>query len=97
MPSDISIGAAGRLLRNLAESSPTDAGQLDAWYDRADEFQLLLKEHSALSELIPHFVWHYLADADIRARDPDYRALQQAQILEIISELEGVPTDPAAT
>jgi hypothetical protein len=55
MPSDISIAAAGRLLRSLAKSSPTDAGQLDAWYDRADEFQLLLKEHSALSELIPHF------------------------------------------
>ncbi len=88
MPSDLLIADAARSLRRLAESSPTDATKLAEWYERASEFQVFLKAHPALSDVMPHFVYHYLADADIRAREPDYHDDQQTHILEIISELE---------
>jgi len=77
------------MLRELAEATPTDARELRAWYERTREFEALLRSDSgALSDAIPHFVWHYLSDADIRVRDLAYRADQQATILEIIMALE---------
>jgi hypothetical protein len=77
------------MLRELAESTPEDAHALPAWYKHAREFEAVLRsDRGALSDAIPHFVWHYLADADIRARDLAYRADQQATILEIIVALE---------
>ena len=79
----------GHRLRELADSSPTNVSDLPAWYKRASEFEAVLRaDGGALSDSIPHFVWHYLADADIRARDLAYRADQQAAILEIIIALE---------
>ena len=80
---------AGRMLRELAESTPEDTRELPAWYERAREFEAVLQsDRGGLSNAIPHFVWHYLADADIRACDVAYRADQQATILEIIMALE---------
>jgi hypothetical protein len=77
------------MLRELAESTPEDATQLPAWYERAREFEAMLRADTGpLRDAIPHFVWHYLADADIRARDDGYRTDQQAEILEIIMALE---------
>ena len=77
------------MLRELAESTPDDVRQLPAWYERAREFEAMLRSDTgALWDAIPHFVWHYLADADIRARDDGYRTDQPATILEIIMTLE---------
>ena len=77
------------MLRELAESTPEDVRQLPAWYERAREFESILRSDTgSLSDAIPHFVWHYLADADVRARDAGYRTDQQATILEIIMALE---------
>jgi hypothetical protein len=91
MPSD-KIAFAGRALRRLAECSPTDPSELNDWNERAREFEQFLKMQPDLCNAIPHFVWHYLADADIRAREPQYRAGQQTKILRIASELEtGTP------
>jgi hypothetical protein len=90
MPNADALRQLGRMLRELAESTPEDARELPAWYERAREFESVLRsDGGALSDAIPHFIWHYLADADIRARDLTYRAEQQVAILEIISALEG--------
>ena len=89
MPNTDALRQAGRTLRELAESTPVDRDELAAWYERARQFEAVLRSDSgALSDAIPHFVWHYLADADIRVRDLAYRADQQATILEIIVALE---------
>ena len=32
----------------------------------------------------PHFVYHYLADADIRERDLEYADIQRAELREIV-------------
>ena len=89
MPNEDAIRRAGRMLRELAESTPEDRRHLAGWNERAREFETLLRSDAgALSDAIPHFVWHYLADADIRVRDAAYRADQQAAILEVIIALE---------
>ena len=89
MPNANALRQAGRMLRELAESTPEDARDVPAWYERTREFEAVLRsDGGALSDAIPHFVWHYLADADIRVRDLAYRADQQATILEIIVALE---------
>ena len=97
MASQNLIQEAAFILRRLAESTPTNSDQLPEWYNRSREFQAFLKAHPAVCDVMPHFVHHYLADADIRAREPEYRAEQQGQILEIISEFEAgrIPPDSA--
>ena len=89
MPNTDALRQAGRMLRELAESTPNDRSELPAWYERAREFEAVLRaDNGALTDAIPHFVWHYLADAAIRARDLAYRADRQATILGIIADLE---------
>ena len=86
----------GRLLRELAESTPATKDKLPGWYDRAQEFQDFLSASPGLIDVLPHFVHHYLADADIRVRDEAYRAEQQSTILEVISAFERGETPPTA-
>jgi hypothetical protein len=88
MPNEDALRRAGRMLRALAESTPESAHQLPAWYERAREFETVLNSDGTLVDAIPRFVWHYLADADIRVRDLAYRGDQQATILEIVNSLE---------
>jgi hypothetical protein len=88
VPNANALRRAGRMLRELAESTPEDARHLPVWYERAREFEAMLRSDTGALSAIPHFVWHYLADADIRARDDAYRTDQQAAILEIIIALE---------
>jgi hypothetical protein len=42
-------------------------------------------------------VEHFLADADIRIRDRDYRAMQEAKMRELISSLRSGDVDTAGT
>ena len=97
MPNTDALRRVGRALRGLAETTPEHRSELPAWYERAREFQALLRSESgALSDAIPHLVWHYLADADIRVRDLAYRSDQQATILDIITALEAGRTPECA-
>jgi hypothetical protein len=79
---------AGRL-RELATVSPRSAGELQAWYAAAKEFEAWLSARPAqLVDRVPHFVWHYLADADIRSKDEAYRRHQERELAVILAELE---------
>ncbi len=41
----------------------------------------------------PHEIWHYLADADIRAREPDYGVAQERVVADYIASIRaGHPT-----
>lgn len=66
--------------------SPRDA--LDEWYKRAREFERSMSSRSPGIE-IPHDVWHFLADADIRSRADEsaYRDSQEDLVRRFISEL----------
>ena len=38
---------------------------------------------------VPHFLWHWLADADIRVKDSEYRRSQVAQLETVLQQMEG--------
>jgi hypothetical protein len=80
---------AGRL-RELAAISPRSAVELQAWYAAAKEFEGWLSARPAqLLDQVPHFIWHYLADADIRAKDDAYRRHQERELAVVLAQLEG--------
>ena len=87
----------GRQLRALAETSPLSRSDLAAWHKRSCNLELSLRQNAQLCDSLPHFVWHYLADADIRVKDAIYRADQQVLIYGIISALERGELPPDAT
>ncbi len=45
-------------------------------------------EYKELTDTLPHFVWHYLSDADIRFKDKGYKQKQDVEIASIIQEIE---------
>ena len=79
-------------LRELRRTSPSDKSGLDAWDAAARNFS------EAVSIRLPPQVMHYLHDADIRIKDPDYRAAQDEMIDGVISDLEaGIVSAPIGT
>ena len=72
-------------MRQLAELPCSTPAEVKSWYAEAGVFEAYVQTSDVE---LPHFVWHYLSDADIRARDSEYRASQDREIREIISELE---------
>ncbi len=58
-------------------------GELEAWYGESERVQKELPERFPDLDY-PHEVWHFLADADIRARDAGYREYQERIIKDFI-------------
>ncbi|HEU0154168.1 MAG TPA: hypothetical protein VFQ84_12575 [Arenimonas sp.] len=78
----------------MSDSSPLDRSLLPAWRQEADAFaERLGAEFCAVD--MPEEVWHFLHDADIRAKDPRFREIQIQMIHELIQELEnGIVPEP---
>ena len=58
----------------------------------------LRKMDQSVYDSLPHFIEHYLADADIRMKDRRYCEAQQKQIDDIIKRLEtGANQAPQST
>jgi hypothetical protein len=72
-------------LQTLAAKPVTNRKQLAEWRKEADRFEESLTPEQA--DAVPHFVWHYLADADIRLRNAEYRADQERRLLVALEEL----------
>jgi hypothetical protein len=76
-------------LRALSQMPLNTENERKACCECADRIQHHLNtENKDMTNTLPHFVWHYLADADIRFKDKSYRRSQDAEIAEIIKELE---------
>lgn len=77
-------------LTRLVNFVPVTKDELLQWYEQARSFQ-----ESSLLTWAPHFVWHYLADADIRMRDDVYAELQTRRIITMLAFLDRgiMPTD----
>ena len=43
---------------------------------------------SSISNIVPHFLWHFLADADIRFKDPEYAAGQRERLRVCIDQIK---------
>ena len=80
-------------LRELQRTSPVDIADLADWDASARKFS------SALDVPLPPQVMHYLHDADIRMKDPEYRVSQDEMIAGVISDLESgiVPASTSTT
>lgn len=76
-------------LRELSQMPLNTDSDLGACCVRADKIQLQLEtQDKAMTDTLPHFVWHYLSDADIRFKDKRYKLSQDAELAGIIQELE---------
>ncbi|WP_369935353.1 hypothetical protein [Xanthomonas tesorieronis] len=67
-------------LGELAAMRPVDVSGLRNLQQRCETLSQHLAAHSELSNLTPELVWHFLADADIRFKDPVYAQMQWAQM-----------------
>ncbi len=72
-------------LQTLAALPVTNRKQLAAWKLEADQLEQSITEDEA--DYVPQFVWHYLADADIRLRNAGYRADQERKLELVIRDL----------
>ncbi len=73
-------------LRRLLEQEQDLSTDIKAWDKAVETFRSELTTEEI--NLIPHFVWHYLADADIRAKDKSYKEQQEKEIEIVIKEME---------
>lgn len=72
-------------LQTLAASPLTNRKELAAWRLEANRLEESFTPEQADS--MPHFVWHYLGDADIRLRNAGYRADQERRLQQLFREL----------
>ena len=75
-------------LRELAAWPVRSRAHLDGWYARAKAVTDKLMKDASVTMGMSDFIWHYLADADIRLKDPRYAQDQGASLAEFIAELE---------
>lgn len=80
--------SAAACLRMLLESEPASAEQVSAWYARAEALKRTLQS-SVCGIDVPHLIWHYLDDADIRFRDGSYAQDQILAVEKIVEEWGG--------
>ena len=72
-------------LQTLAARPVTNRKELAAWRLEADRLEESFTPEQA--DTVPPFVFHYLADADIRLRNAGYRADQERRLQLTLGEL----------
>ncbi|MBX9402320.1 hypothetical protein K4L06_13480 [Lysobacter sp. BMK333-48F3] len=73
------------IVRELLDTEPASKAEMKDWYEKAREAKALMELD--VGELdVPHALWHYLEDADIRLKDPEYSKVQIAHIEETIRD-----------
>lgn len=71
----------------LIEMEPKSEAEMMAWYEVAKKVKSLM-EFDKGDLQVPHALWHYLDDADIRMKDQRYAAEQTLQIKETLRRWE---------
>ncbi|MFL6375048.1 MAG: hypothetical protein ACJ73D_10300 [Pyrinomonadaceae bacterium] len=86
----------GEALQRLALFVPVSKEEMGRWYEEAEILKRdYLYGSNGLAPYLSFFIWHYLADADIRMKSTDYAAVQQDRVSQLITNLkQGVlPSD----
>ena len=68
------------VLREIAAARPSSPSELLAIQARCSALSRQLTSQWHLADQVPEFVWHFLADADIRYKDPRYAEMQFTQM-----------------
>lgn len=76
------------LLSELMRKDISTKEGLRDWYVEARRVQDTLTSAGGLGPFVPELIWHYLADADIRAKDSAYREQQDAFVRAFVTLLE---------
>jgi hypothetical protein len=87
------IKQIGEALAALVDFVPSSKFELKDWYDQAQQFK---DDHIIYpNKGVPHFLWHYLSDADIRMKDEKYAEMQDGRIKVLLQYLNNgiMPTD----
>ena len=74
-------------LRALAQRTPRTRDDLRQLQEDSLALALHIQRNMALHN-VPHSVWHFLHDADIRFKDAAYAEMQLSQISEVLGECE---------
>ena len=74
------------VLRGLAEERPGTPLDAAEHANCCVSLSLFLAKSGSYSGEVPHLVWHFLSDADIRATSPEYAQVQREQLLLLITE-----------
>jgi hypothetical protein len=87
----------GRLadeLERLLASEPVKKEQLERWHNDAANVVAFIQTNESLKE-VPHFLWHYFSDADIRLEGGEYATIQRERLQLVIKRLRmgSMPTD----
>lgn len=88
----LTIGDFAQRVRDLARQPVRTPEELARW--QAAAAQLRMAVTPVVADQVPHLVWHYLDDADIRFRDDQYR---QNQEQELEAALQGIANDERLT
>lgn len=75
-------------LRRLSSMQLSNKVEMELWYKAANELKTKIESDPDWKEMIPHFFWHYISDADIRMKDPQYSEMQLKIWNKIITDLE---------
>ena len=84
----MSISEVVRSIRVLSERPIDSPETLKTWNVEAAALRRAIEQRPEVTGRVPHFVWHYLADADIRFKDPAYAQSQQRQLREALAAME---------
>jgi hypothetical protein len=83
-----------RDLERLLELPAQTKSELSAWYEEALAVQERIESSKELPS-IPHSLWHFFSDADVRATSPEVRDQQCKQVRRHIAVLAtgAIPPD----
>ena len=86
--------ALARDLQRLLDLPARTKPELGAWYKEARAVQERIRESKVLHD-IPHSLWHFFSDADVRAKAPEVRDAQFEEVRRHIAVLAtgAVPPD----
>lgn len=78
-------------IRELLDSEPNTKEGMQTWSEDAEKIMRLMEmDHGSLG--LPHELWHYIHDVDIRVKDGEYRRIQVELIKEVIDHWGGAIT-----
>jgi hypothetical protein len=72
-------------VRKLASQPVRTPEDLAQWQDAAAQLEAAVPP--SVADQVPHRIWHYLADADVRFRDDEFRVAQERELAEAPQEL----------
>jgi hypothetical protein len=80
-------------IRELASRDPRERNELSLLEQESLELALHIQKRTSLHD-VPELVWHFLADADIRFKDPQYAQVQLAALNDVLEDWSSEPSFP---